>query len=261
MRDQIATLEKRIEQNTKELGMVAVSDDAKPTLEKKIAGFRDLQSSLTTKRNTAENHLGRAQQQLEYCGRLEAERAKKLEDHKQAASERSTYEELATAFGKRGVQAMIIEAFLPEIERDANEILQRMTDNRMTIRLETQSQGRTNNAIETLDIQIGDELGTRNYEMFSGGEAFRINFAIRVALAKSLTRRAGAKLETLVVDEGFGTQDAAGRDRLVEAIHAIEDQFEKIIVVTHIDELKEVFPTRINVVKTAEGSTFSITHR
>jgi exonuclease SbcC len=79
-----------------------------------------------------------------------------------------------------------------------------------------------------------------------------------VALSKVLARRAGARLQTLVIDEGFGTQDGPGRERLVEAISTIRDDFEKIIVITHIDELKDAFPTRIDVWKTAEGSQVAI---
>ncbi|MCP4360375.1 MAG: SMC family ATPase, partial [Chloroflexi bacterium] len=95
-------------------------------------------------------------------------------------------------------------------------------------------------------------------ELYSGGEAFRINFAIRVAISKVLARRAGARLQTLVMDEGFGTQDVQGRERLVEAINTIQDDFEKIIVITHIDELKDAFPVWIDVWKTAEGSQVAI---
>ena len=112
--------------------------------------------------------------------------------------------------------------------------------------------------METLDINISDELGTRNYEMFSGGEAFRINFAIRIALSKLLARRAGAPLPTLVIDEGFGTQDSAGLEKLKEAINSIYDDFDKILVITHVDELKDAFPARIDVIKTAQGSTISM---
>ena len=57
---------------------------------------------------------------------------------------------------------------------------------------------------ETLDILISDAAGKREYEMFSGGEAFRINFAIRMALSRVLAQRAGARLRMLVIDEGFG---------------------------------------------------------
>jgi exonuclease SbcC len=107
---------------------------------------------------------------------------------------------------------------------------------------------------ETLDMVISDGMGRRDYEMFSGGEAFRVNFSIRLALSKMLARRAGARLQTLVIDEGFGSQDAQGRQRLVEAISTVRDDFAKILVITHLEELKDAFPTRIEVTKTDRGS-------
>ena len=167
--------------------------------------------------------------------------------------------DLQLAFGKKGVQALLIESAIPEIEDEANRLLSRMTDSRMHVRFETQREAKSGSStIETLDILISDELGSRDYELYSGGEAFRVNFAIRVAMSKVLSRRAGARLQTLVIDEGFGTQDGQGRERLVEAINAIQDDFEKIVVITHIDELKEAFPARIDVWKTAEGSQVAI---
>ena len=105
---------------------------------------------------------------------------------------------------------------------------------------------------------IADELGTRNYEMFSGGERFRVDFALRIALSKLLAWRAGAPLPTLFIDEGFGTQDAEGRDKILDVIKAIEDRFERILVITHMDEVKEAFPVRIEVSRTSAGSTFSL---
>jgi exonuclease SbcC len=94
--------------------------------------------------------------------------------------------------------------------------------------------------------------------MFSGGEAFRVNFAIRLALSEVLAQRAGARLQTLVIDEGFGSQDTQGRQRLIEAINLVRHDFAKILVITHIDELKDAFPSRIEVEKTANGSTVSV---
>jgi exonuclease SbcC len=98
----------------------------------------------------------------------------------------------------------------------------------------------------------------RDYEMFSGGEAFRVNFAIRLALSEVLAQRAGARLQTLVIDEGFGSQDAQGRQRLIEAINLVRNDFAIILVITHIDELKDAFPNRIEVEKTDQGSTVKI---
>jgi DNA repair protein SbcC/Rad50 len=126
------------------------------------------------------------------------------------------------------------------------------------VKFETQRETRKGDVLETLDINIADELGTRSYEMFSGGEAFRINFAIRIALSRVLARRAGAPLPTLIVDEGFGTQDANGIEKLKEAITSVQDDFEKILVITHIEEFRDAFPVRIDVVKTPAGSTIEV---
>jgi len=111
---------------------------------------------------------------------------------------------------------------------------------------------------ETLDIVIQDAAGKREYELFSGGEAFRINFAIRLALSRVLARRAGARLQTLVIDEGFGSQDADGRQRLVEAINLVKPEFAKIMVITHLEELKDAFPARIEVTKLPKGSQVEV---
>ena len=66
-------------------------------------------------------------------------------------------------------------------------------------------------------------------------------------------------LRTLVIDEGFGSLDDQGRDRLVEAIQAIQPEFEKILIITHLSDFKDLFPTRIEVTKTPVGSTIEVT--
>ncbi len=130
-----------------------------------------------------------------------------------------------------------------------------MTDNAMQVSFETTRSAKSTGAeIETLDIKITDDIGTRPYELFSGGEAFRVNFAIRIALSRLLAHRSGARLQTLILDEGFGTQDGKGREKLVEVIDAIKDDFEKILVITHVEELKDAFSQRIEITKDAQGS-------
>ena len=162
--------------------------------------------------------------------------------------------ELRASFGKLGVPAMIIETVIPELEQQANDLLGRMSDGRMKLRLDTQRERVDGKLDETLDITIADELGARPYELYSGGEAFRINFAIRIALSKLLARRAGAQLRALFIDEGFGAQDEAGRAKMLDAINAIKSDFDMILVITHIDELRDSFPQRLLVTKTADGS-------
>src|SRR5438105_4942168 len=200
-----------------------------------------------------------AQTKLDNCVFLERKQRESPGRQDALRREQSIYGDLAYAFGRRGVQAMIIETAIPEIEQEANRILSRMTDGRMHVKFETQRDVRSGvGTIETLDIKIADELGTRSYEMFSGGEGFRVNFSIRIALSRLLAHRAGTRLQTLVVDEGFGSQDQEGRDRIVEAIQAIESEFEKILVITHLDDMRDRFPVRIEVSKTPQGSTYAL---
>jgi exonuclease SbcC len=206
----------------------------------------------------AYQRLVNAQQDLKA---LEDQRERKVNHESRLAArreERALYEELRLAFSKNGIPAMIIETAIPELDAAANQLLSRMTDGRMQLTITTQREKVTGGVAETLDIQISDELGTRSYEMFSGGEAFRIDFAIRVALSQMLARRAGAQLRTLFIDEGFGTQDEDGRNKLIEAITAIQDDFALILVITHIDDLRDSFPVHVQVEKTGDGSRISV---
>ena len=168
---------------------------------------------------------------------------------------------LERAFSKDGVPAMLIEQALPAIQDEANNILSQLSNYTMSVTFSTQRErksSRREDKIETLDILISDGAATRDYETYSGGEAFRINFAIRLALARVLARRAGAQVRTLVIDEGFGNQDAEGRQRLIEAIGQVHRDFDLILVITHLDELKDQFPARIEVEKTPQGSRLSV---
>lgn len=208
----------------------------------------------------AQREIGQYEALLARCAAAKNDRIKRVEEKRAAARDKDVFKELIAAFGKKGVQALIIENALPEIQENANDLLGRMTDGAMQVQLLTQREAKSKNtgAIETLDIIISDDMGTRPYEMFSGGEAFRINFALRVALSKMLARRAGAPLQTLIIDEGFGTQDPRGREAIIDALQTVSTEFALVLAITHIDELKEQFPTRIEVVKGATGSSFTI---
>jgi DNA repair protein SbcC/Rad50 len=223
-----------------------------------LAGAEAEYREIVARRSQAQEALGSVKAQLQRLDGLVVAKKEKETQQAQAREEAGTYLELARAFGKSGIQALLIEAALPEIEAEANRLLSRMTDNRMHVKIETQRLTRKGDTQETLDITIADELGTRPYETYSGGEAFRINFAVRIALSRLLAHRAGAPLPTLIIDEGFGTLDVTGIEKITEAINSIQGEFEKIMVITHIEELRDAFPTRIDVVKTPAGTTLTV---
>lgn len=216
-------------------------------------------AELESRQQSALGRQGLLEGQQQRRESLLAAAARNQEQLAVAREEQGIYQELVNAFGKQGIQAMLIETVVPRLEAEANILLGRMTDNRMHVKLETQRERRSGpggEPVETLEIKVSDELGLRSYELYSGGEAFRVNLALRIALSKVLSQRTGAPLPTLFIDEGFGTQDASGRERILDVISAIEPDFDKIIVITHLDDLKDMFPARIEVQKDANGSTF-----
>lgn len=229
--------------------------------------LQTLDATLQQQRHDLDAHLaqiGRLQQQHQHLKTLRTQREEGVQTLQTLRHQSRVYHELAQAFGKNGIQALMIENVLPQLEAEANQILGRLSNHQLHVQFVTQRNRRKGSArkhqslIDTLDILIGDAQGTRPYETYSGGEAFRINFAIRLALARLLAQRSGMALQMLIVDEGFGTQDDVGCDRLIAAIQAIADDFTCILTVTHIPRLKEAFQTRIEVYKTAEGSKLSL---
>ena len=207
--------------------------------------------------NILTRDVGAAQQKVNVLTDLRNRKINLEIQREEQSLQIKNHKALERAFGKDGVPALLIEQALPQIEEKANELLDRLSNGTMSVRFVTQANYRDKkreDLKETLEIQISDGAGTRDYEMFSGGEAFRVNFAIRLALSEILARRTGARLQTLVIDEGFGSQDTQGRQRLIEAINQVKVDFAKILIITHLDELKEAFPNRIEVEKTPRGS-------
>ncbi|MFS8501663.1 MAG: SMC family ATPase [Caldicoprobacter sp.] len=220
-------------------------------LERELEDIQRELRSMEAKRGALKERMDKilvAEQQLD----------KKREEQRRLHEQLEVYKALALIYGKRGIQAAIIENAIPELQDETNRILAKITDGRLAVEFLTQRDTKSGNVVETLDIKISDGMDTRKYETYSGGEEFRINFAIRIALAKILANRAGANMRMLILDEGFGVLDEQGRERLVEVINAIRDEFDKILVITHVSELKDAFPVQIEVIKTPEGSTFRL---
>jgi exonuclease SbcC len=230
-----------------------------PDLQRRAETAIDERDRLDALKNNLQSEFGGAQRALEELDRLASERDELAETVRVLGLDAGAVRELVNAFGGNGIQAMIVEGVLPEIEEDANDILRRMSSGSLRVALRSQREAvSVDRMIETLDILIRDEFGERPYALYSGGEAFRINFAVRIALSKLLARRAGSNIDILVIDEGFGSQDSRGRDGLLEALRSVEPDFGTIIVITHLNEIRDLFPTRVEIVKTESGSRIAI---
>ena len=143
---------------------------------------------LESQQKTLIARRGQLQGSLQRIEELERQITQQTQELRRIREEQAIYEELRVAFGREGVQALLIDTILPQIEAEANHLLARMTEGRMHVKLESQRplQSRKGQFAETLEIKVSDELGHRSYEMFSGGESFRINLALRIALSKVL---------------------------------------------------------------------------
>lgn len=265
---QMAQLHKKIESCKKELEAVIT----------KLASFdylEQLKQNLVKQEQEIENSIANLEMQhrdlLMQKGSLEQKQKKQIALETELSSIGSTikslyqemtdYQEIAKALGKDGIQALLIEQAIPEIEHETNQILARLTNNQTQIFIESLRDLKKGGSRETLDIKISDSFGLRDYEMFSGGEAFRIDFALRIGISKLLARRAGTTLQTIFIDEGFGSQDEEGLQLIMDNIYKIQDDFAKIIIVSHLPEMKEQFPVQFVIEKKRSGSTVSVLHQ
>ena len=258
--DILASIDKDLAQSEKRRSNLEEELSAVSNVQFMLKGNKEDISNLEKDVLSAKQSIGELSARLQQVKEAKTNRKLARKKLKAVKEELNIYKKLRTAFGKNGIQSLIIEQSLPEIEDRASEILHRLTDGKMQVHLETIKDKKSGGTKETLEIIITDDQGIpRAYETYSGGEAFRINFALRIALSQMLAERNGVKIRTLGIDEGFGTQDEEGIQCLIEAIQEIQDDFDKIIVITHLNRLKEAFPVRIEVAKDPVlGSQFSI---
>ena len=171
------------------------------------------------------------------------------------------YQTIATATGKDGIQALLIEEAIPEIEHEANYLLSRLTNNQAQIFIESLRDLKKGGTKETLDIKISDPAGIRALRDVFGRRGIQDRLCLRIAVSKLLARRAGTALQTLIIDEGFGSQDDEGLSNIMDCIHKIQDDFSLIIIVSHLSTMKDQFPVHFMVEKRAQASRVHVVDR
>ena len=247
---QITTLE---QEHTVLLGDSATlhrqAQDKANDLRTKVESYRTEQTAHTAKMGGIQAQLDALQADAEARGAL-------ANDMEPLAQKFARYQTLAKAFGRDGIQALILENAVPELERIANDILGQMSGGKNYLRFETQKELKSRSGMaETLDIIVGDWAGERIYETYSGGEQLRIDFAIRFALAEMLARRAGSRVDWLTIDEGFGSQSDEFLPMVIEAVQNVASRFGMVLVISHVKAVQEAFGERIDFKPATEGGT------
>lgn len=215
----------------------------------------------TLTRDVAVRAVARAEGAVRDAQRVLAEADKAVADlaalDASTAEARARLADLTTlAQAYADVPQLVVETVIPDIEATANQILARISSNGISLSLRTQKvlKSDKDRLAETLDIVVTDRVGERVYERYSGGERFEIDLALRVALTRVLSARAGLDLRTIVIDEGFGTQDASRIRAIAGVLGLIASMFGLAIVISHVEGLAEAMPHEVHVEKGPNGS-------
>ena len=157
------------------------------------------------------------------------------------------------------LSAYVLAYRLSQVVAAANERLARMSDQRYS--LEHTGRRGAGEARGGLSLLVRDDWSgeTRDPATLSGGETFVVSLALALGLADVITQEAGgADLDTLFVDEGFGSLDADTLDDVMDTLDSLRDGGRVVGVVSHVAEMRDRIPTQLVVTKSRRGSTVSL---
>jgi len=275
--ESVNNFEERIKELTKDIESTQVeydkleeqtSTDLDEELNKVVRNLNALnedKKTITDEKDSLTKKLGQLENENEQVKNAEADSIKIKKDIDTLQDDLRIYTELSLAFGQNGIQKEIINSNVPILEETANELLGRFTkDARFKIKFDLDPTTKSGKLKKKggLDIIISERgKSPRELNMYSGGETVRIMFAILLSLSYLLTKRAGKKSQTLIIDERVAALDQEGVNQFIEIVKYIANQYKKIFIVSHISELKEAFPNMIEVNKSdSEGSKVTYYH-
>ncbi len=157
------------------------------------------------------------------------------------------------------LSAYVLATRLDQVVAAANERLAQMRDQRYLLQRTGRAERKGSRAglgLEVVDQWTGD---VRAPTTLSGGETFVVSLALALGLADVVTHEAGGtEVETLFVDEGFGTLDADTLDDVMDRLDGLRSGGRTVGVVSHVTELRSRIPTQVQVEKGRSGSTVAV---
>lgn len=215
----------------------------------KTAAQNDLASATSVIRNVAEPFAARARSVVAQVDLALSQLPAAEAAYAKATTDQKTWETLAKAFHRDGIPRLVVEEGLPVIEDAANEVLARMPED-MSLRLVTQGITKAGTvSAPTLTVEVTHEGELTAYDMLSGAQKFRVDLALRLGMGRVITRRSGATIETLLLDEPDRDLDEEGRDALIESLNAVSDDFGLIMVISHHPFLADRMAHRLDVTR------------
>ncbi|MCM2577382.1 AAA family ATPase [Streptomyces meridianus] len=153
------------------------------------------------------------------------------------------------------LEAYVLAARLEQVAAAAGERLERMSSGRYTLvhsDARSSGRGRSGLGLRVIDAWTGTERDTAT---LSGGETFFVSLALALGLADVVTDEAGGvRLDTLFIDEGFGSLDEQTLDEVLDVLDALRERDRAVGIVSHVPELRQRVPARLEVAKARNGS-------
>ncbi len=231
---------------------------ARPDLEALTGGCR----AATADREAAVAALEHARRRVarldELAGELTAVEVE-LDEQRAVTEQVTALADLATGRGanrlKMRLQSFVLAARLEQVSQVASRRLQDMSGGRYTFR-HSDAQGR-HGARGGLSLVVLDEYtGTeRPTKTLSGGESFMASLALALGLADVVTAESGGvQIDSLFVDEGFGTLDPQALDAVMNVLDELRRGGRTVGVISHVEELRTRITSRLEVVPGRNGS-------
>lgn len=157
---------------------------------------------------------------------------------------------------KLGLERYVLRAQLAEILSVANEHLKQLSSGRYHLLLHKESgtyQKDTGLEIDVYDDTVGE---TRSVHTLSGGESFIVALSLALALGEVIQNEAGGiSIDTLFVDEGFGSLDQESLSTAMAALENIESSNRTIGIISHVSMLQDSIPCQIRVTAVGQGKS------
>ncbi|WP_434340051.1 AAA family ATPase [Motilimonas cestriensis] len=160
---------------------------------------------------------------------------------------------------KISLQRFVLSVLLDDVLLDASARLQLMSKGRYRLlRKEERAKGNKASGLE-LEVEDAYTGKVRSVATLSGGESFMAALAMALGLSEVVQAYAGGiKLDTLFIDEGFGSLDQESLDLAVRTLMDLQSSGRMVGVISHVSEMKEQLSTRVDVSKTSMGSTLTL---
>ncbi|MBM7542562.1 AAA family ATPase [Amphibacillus cookii] len=252
--DQVNKVTARLEQLTTQL-----RDKEKPNLKE----WQDKADGIQREYEQLIRELEQQEYQLEHDKKIYHQTNKQLKaysEHQQDFVDVTALSDLARGDNhlKLSFERYVLTSFLDEILLQANLRFDQLSDHRYQLLRSDQLAKRGAQSgldIEVLDQQTGKK---RSVKTLSGGEGFKASLSLALGMADVVQAHAGGvQLDTLFIDEGFGTLDEISLEQAIETLKTLQHSNRVLGIISHVPQLKEEIYAKLQINVTPQGSTAS----